>query len=137
MLLRLLVKSGDKIVSGAAIAEIETEKAAFPVESPWSGTVAEVLAAGGQELAIGSPLVTLETSDAGATQFTLNALLTPPAPPFQGGENGGLYSCSETSRVLFNEKFSGALPVLPPNGNHGGPPGSTSIPARSPYGQSQ
>ena len=47
---------GDAIVAGEAIVEIETEKATVEVESPGSGTLVEIVAAAGDEVAVGQPI---------------------------------------------------------------------------------
>jgi pyruvate dehydrogenase E2 component (dihydrolipoamide acetyltransferase) len=42
-LARWLVKVGDRVRVGDTLAEVETDKATTPVESPHQGTVAEIL----------------------------------------------------------------------------------------------
>jgi pyruvate dehydrogenase E2 component (dihydrolipoamide acetyltransferase) len=114
-LLRILINPGEAAAKGAAIAEIETEKAAFAVECPHDGTVREWLVECGCEVDVGAALATLETDDASAVAFD-------PAKPqaegvqrarAQAGEGGAnLYNCSEPSRVLFNDGLKIPAPKI-------------------------
>jgi pyruvate dehydrogenase E2 component (dihydrolipoamide acetyltransferase) len=121
VLLRVLVKPGDTIVAGVAVAEIETEKAAFPIESAYGGTVQKLLADAGQEVNVGAVIATLETSDSGATPYdpaaasTLVADGKPAAAAHASSGAAALYTCTERSRVLFNDGFPApAITLAPP-----------------------
>ena len=46
------------------LVEVETEKAVVELPSPYAGTVVELLAAVGESVAVGSPLIAIETADA-------------------------------------------------------------------------
>ncbi len=54
-----LVAVGDRVSQGQAIAEIETEKAVFEHEAEASGTVAALLVAPGESVAVGAPIAVL------------------------------------------------------------------------------
>ena len=54
------VASGDRVTTGQKLYDIETEKTAFEVESPFSGTIL-LLAAAGEPLAIGTPIAEITT----------------------------------------------------------------------------
>ncbi|GAA1966471.1 2-oxo acid dehydrogenase subunit E2 [Microbacterium deminutum] len=54
-----LVAVGDRVSAGQAIAEIETEKAVFEHEVEASGTVAALLVAPGESVAVGAPIAVL------------------------------------------------------------------------------
>ncbi len=112
-LVRLVVQPGDKIATGAAVAEIETEKATFTVESPFAGTIKELLASAGQELTVGAPLAVLETSDEAAVPYKPEASSKKASSGAEASAKENPYSCTESSRVLFNEGFTGAVPTLP------------------------
>ena len=55
------VKVGDRIEEDGRIADVMTDKATVEMESPVSGVVLEVAGAEGDMIAIGSPLVIIET----------------------------------------------------------------------------
>lgn len=56
----LLVKAGDAVAEGQAILVAETDKTQVEVPSPFAGTVVEVKIAVGDEVATGSPTITIE-----------------------------------------------------------------------------
>ena len=55
------VKVGDRIEEDGRVADVMTDKATVEMESPVSGVVIEVAGAEGDMIAIGSPLVVIET----------------------------------------------------------------------------
>ncbi|HEX7929313.1 MAG TPA: biotin/lipoyl-containing protein, partial [Sphingomicrobium sp.] len=55
------VKIGDRIEEDSPIADMMTDKATVEMESPVSGTVVELAGEAGDTVAIGSPLVVIET----------------------------------------------------------------------------
>lgn len=59
------VKVGDRVQEDDKIADVMTDKATVEMESPVSGMVVSVAGAEGDMLAIGAPLVVIETDDAG------------------------------------------------------------------------
>lgn len=62
------IKVGDRIEEDSAIADMMTDKATVEMESPVSGIVVELAGEVGDQIAIGSTLVTIETEgDAAAT----------------------------------------------------------------------
>ncbi|MCC6224631.1 MAG: lipoyl domain-containing protein [Thermoleophilia bacterium] len=56
-----LKQVGDPVVEGEPLAEIETEKATVELESPATGTLVEILAPAGIEVAVGATLGWLES----------------------------------------------------------------------------
>jgi 2-oxoisovalerate dehydrogenase E2 component (dihydrolipoyl transacylase) len=58
-----LVKEGDEVTLNQPIVEVETAKAAVEVPSPWAGRVTQLHAPQGQTVAVGSPLITIDTAD--------------------------------------------------------------------------
>ena len=64
------VKVGDRVEEDGKIADVMTDKATVEMESPVSGMVISVAGAEGDMIAIGSPLVVIETEgdDAGAEE---------------------------------------------------------------------
>jgi pyruvate dehydrogenase E2 component (dihydrolipoamide acetyltransferase) len=66
-ILRWLVRPGDVVAVNQMIVEIETAKAAVELPCPFAGVVEELHAAEGQIVAVGSPIITVETPDAAPT----------------------------------------------------------------------
>ena len=54
--IRWLKAVGDKVQKGEVLVEIETAKATQEVEAPTSGTLSEILVAGGETTAVNTPL---------------------------------------------------------------------------------
>jgi pyruvate dehydrogenase E2 component (dihydrolipoamide acetyltransferase) len=63
-ILRWHVAPGDTVTLNQIIVEIETAKAAVELPSPYAGVVTELLAEPGATLAVGSPLIAIDTGDA-------------------------------------------------------------------------
>lgn len=59
------VKVGDRVEEDGKLADVMTDKATVEMESPVSGVVLEVAGGEGEMIAIGSPLVVIETDGAG------------------------------------------------------------------------
>ncbi|MBC7818110.1 MAG: 2-oxo acid dehydrogenase subunit E2, partial [Planctomycetaceae bacterium] len=72
------VKAGDVITAGQAVMDLETEKAVVELECPHAGTVAKVHVSAGQTVAIGAPLLSIES---GATSSAAPATATQTAAP--------------------------------------------------------
>lgn len=58
-----LVNLGDTVVIDQPVVEVETAKASVEVPVPFAGTIVELHAEPGAELAVGSPLITVRTND--------------------------------------------------------------------------
>jgi 2-oxoisovalerate dehydrogenase E2 component (dihydrolipoyl transacylase) len=75
-------KPGDMVKEDQLIVEVMTDKAAVEVPAPVSGRVVSVTGAPGDKIAVGSPLVVFELSDAGAAVAAAPAVPAPaPASP--------------------------------------------------------
>ncbi|MBC8093258.1 MAG: 2-oxo acid dehydrogenase subunit E2, partial [Pseudonocardia sp.] len=70
------VAAGDVVTVNQILCEIETAKAAVELPSPWAGTVGKLLVEPGQTVAVGSPIISIETAEA------------PTAAPSAGDEVG-------------------------------------------------
>ena len=55
-LLNWCIQEGDRFQEGDVIFEIETEKVAFDVEAPFSGTLTKILAPAGQSVPVLTPV---------------------------------------------------------------------------------
>ena len=58
------VKPGDQVEDGQIIVEVETAKAVVELPSPWDGTVARLLAAEGETVEVGAPIIAIEVAGA-------------------------------------------------------------------------
>ncbi len=58
------VAAGDEVALNQVLVEVETEKAVVELPSPYAGIVVELLAAVGESVDVGSPLIAIETADA-------------------------------------------------------------------------
>ncbi len=56
-----LVAEGDEVALNQPIVEVETAKAAVEVPSPWSGRVRHLHVGAGQTVAVGSPIIDIDT----------------------------------------------------------------------------
>ena len=65
------VKPGDQVEDGQIIVEVETAKAVVELPSPWDGTVARLLAAEGETVEVGVPIIAIEVAGAGGDQPTV------------------------------------------------------------------
>lgn len=74
------VKVGDRIEEDGKIADVMTDKATVEMESPVSGVVLEVAGAEGDMIAIGSPLVVIETDGEGEAEEAAPAPKVEAAP---------------------------------------------------------
>ena len=62
----VMVSTGDVIKSEAIICEVETDKAVAEIECPHPGTITAVHIASGDNVEVGAPLITIETTLGGA-----------------------------------------------------------------------
>ncbi|HSZ30249.1 MAG TPA: biotin/lipoyl-containing protein, partial [Pseudonocardiaceae bacterium] len=77
------VAPGDVVTLNQIIVEIETAKAAVELPSPYAGVVRELFAEPGATVAVGTPLIAIETSPSDATTAAPE-----PAPAGAIGEEG-------------------------------------------------
>ena len=57
------VAAGDEVALNQVLLEVETEKAVVELPSPFAGTVVELLAAVGESVEVGAPLIAIDTAD--------------------------------------------------------------------------
>ena len=57
-----LVEPGDEVKVNQTIVEIETAKSLVELPSPWDGTVLEILAPVGANVAVGAPILAMEVA---------------------------------------------------------------------------
>ena len=73
-------KPGDVVAEDQLIVEVMTDKAAVEVPAPVSGRVVSVTGAPGDKIAVGSPLIVFELSEAGAAAAPGTAVPLQPVP---------------------------------------------------------
>ena len=78
-------KPGDAVTEDQLIVEVMTDKAAVEVPAPVSGRVVSISGAPGDKVAVGSPLIVFELSDAAAAQPATAAKTSVPAAPLVSG----------------------------------------------------
>jgi len=61
---------GSQVAEGQAVVELETEKALFEYESPYEGTIVEILANPNSKVPVGAPIAILEVSEAKAKSYS-------------------------------------------------------------------
>jgi pyruvate dehydrogenase E2 component (dihydrolipoamide acetyltransferase) len=75
------VAVGDTVVVNQILCEIETAKAAVELPSPFAGTIGALLAQPGDTVAVGRPIVVIETAEPGGAPAA--------APAAAASEEGG------------------------------------------------
>lgn len=58
-----MVEAGAHVSKNEELCELVTDKAAFPLESPFSGTLVSVVKAAGEVVKVGDPLAILEVAE--------------------------------------------------------------------------
>jgi len=79
------VAVGDEVALNQVLVEVETEKAVVELPSPFAGTVVELLAAAGETVRVGAPLIAIATGT-GAGTGTGTGDETTAAPAARRGE---------------------------------------------------
>jgi 2-oxoisovalerate dehydrogenase E2 component (dihydrolipoyl transacylase) len=57
------VRTGDEVALNQVLVEVESEKAVVELPSPFAGTVVELLAEAGESVAVGAPIIAIETDE--------------------------------------------------------------------------
>lgn len=80
-IVRVLVKDGDKIAEDQYLMEVETDKAAVEIPSPFAGIASQVHVKAGQTVAVGQVIVTFDDGAASASAAPAKAApVQAPAP---------------------------------------------------------
>jgi pyruvate dehydrogenase E2 component (dihydrolipoamide acetyltransferase) len=81
-ILSWFVKPGDTVAEGQPIAEVSTDKVDMELESPYAGTIQQLLAEQGDTVALGAPMATIESEADDLLGGILGGLGgSPEAPP--------------------------------------------------------
>jgi pyruvate dehydrogenase E2 component (dihydrolipoamide acetyltransferase) len=78
-----LVAEGDEVELNQPLVEVETAKATVEIPSPFAGRIVKLHGAGGEDIPVGSPLVTFEVS-AGSGPATTSRAASPLGPDGPG-----------------------------------------------------
>lgn len=81
----VLVAVGDTIAADAVVCEVETDKAVAEINCPHAGTIKAVHVSAGDSIAIGSPLITIETTSGAAAPAASSAPTAPTAAAAPAG----------------------------------------------------
>ncbi|KJE22830.1 pyruvate/2-oxoglutarate dehydrogenase complex, dihydrolipoamide acyltransferase component [Frankia torreyi] len=89
-IVRWLVQVGDSVTVNQPLVEVETAKAVVEIPSPFAGVLVEIHGEAGSTLAVGEPLLTVRTADAGQPE-PADAAPAPATAAFgsAGGAAGG------------------------------------------------
>ncbi len=79
-LVRWLKAEGDEVAKGEPLMEVETDKATVEIESPASGTLAAVTAAGGDDIAVGQAIAVILGAGESAADLTPAPGVRPASP---------------------------------------------------------
>jgi pyruvate dehydrogenase E2 component (dihydrolipoamide acetyltransferase) len=113
------VAVGDMVTVNQVIVEIETAKAAVELPSPYAGRVHELLAAPGETVEVGTPIVTIETGPFNEQSVEPSRQ---PSEPSAGGERAGT-GTGETGSKIGEITADGRIATLVgyvPAGRSGG-----------------
>ncbi|QEE61488.1 2-oxo acid dehydrogenase subunit E2 [Salinibacterium sp. dk2585] len=75
------VDVGDTVELNQVLAEVETAKALVELPSPFAGTISQLLVEPGTTVRVGTPIITIETADAGGLSLTVEVPPISAEPP--------------------------------------------------------
>ncbi|GAA3637998.1 dihydrolipoamide acetyltransferase family protein [Microbacterium awajiense] len=114
------VGPGDAVVVNDVIVEIETAKSLVELPSPFTGTVGELLAAEGDTVAVGAPIITITDASAAETTIGRTEHGAPPETPAEGdgavlvgyGTGGQVTSRRRKPAVAPDERVAASVGVV-------------------------
>jgi pyruvate dehydrogenase E2 component (dihydrolipoamide acetyltransferase) len=120
--LAVLVSEGDQVKEGAPILEVETDKAAVEIPSPYDGTVKEILVKPGDTVQVGDVLMTFSggEEEKGVREERPRAEPTPPQKP----------AVREAEAVPGGPPAKEMKPTAPPEEGEVPPPGAPGEPEK-------
>jgi pyruvate dehydrogenase E2 component (dihydrolipoamide acetyltransferase) len=121
--LAVRVKAGQQVKEGDIILEVETDKAAVEIPSPYTGTVAEIRVKQGDTVKVGQVMMTFETAGSAAAAAAPAPAAGKPAapvaaPPVAPAAGTGPVPASPATRRLARE-LGVDLAAVPPTGPAG------------------
>ena len=121
--LAVRVQVGQRVKEGDIILEVETDKAAVEIPSPYTGTVAEIRVKQGDTVKVGQVMMTFETAGSAAAAAAPVPAADKPAapvavPPVAPSAGKGPVPASPATRRLARE-LGVELAAVPPTGPAG------------------
>jgi pyruvate dehydrogenase E2 component (dihydrolipoamide acetyltransferase) len=113
ILVEWLVKAGDKVVAGAPVASIETDKAVFEVESPASGTVLELFFAAGDDIPVLTTIAAIGNAGEDASGLRPGGAASAVAAPAAAAVAAAAVSAPEWERNAHPVTGGAAVGVSP------------------------
>ncbi len=111
---RVAVKSGDQIVAGQSVIELETDKAVVEVPSSFNGEVKEIKVAVGQRLKVGEVIMTMAAVIAEAEPVEV-ADAEPEAPVKHAADQDSMAMARHTFRSARTMEGKSEEQALPPD----------------------
>ncbi len=123
--LAVRVQVGQRVKEGDIILEVETDKAAVEIPSPYTGTVAEIRVQKGDTVKVGQVMMTFETAGQAETAVPAGKPAVPAAPaapsaapaPATAREKGPVPASPATRRLA--RELGVDLAAVPPTGAAG------------------
>ncbi len=108
----VLVKTGDTVTEGDPILEVETDKAAVEIPSPFSGTIEEIMVKPGDEVTVGDTMMTIESETPQSQE---------PEPSTASEAPPEMESASPAQPAAATTEAQKAPPSTPPRSSGQGP----------------
>ncbi|MHA6785800.1 dihydrolipoamide acetyltransferase family protein [Pseudonocardia saturnea] len=121
------VAAGDVVTVNQILCEIETAKAAVELPSPYAGTVGKLLVEPGQVVAVGSPIISIETAE--ATPAATPAASAPAPEEEQGTKIGEVGRDGRVANLVGYGARPGAVTRRPRRGAPAPPAAPPAAPA--------
>lgn len=119
------VAPGDDVVVNQIIVEIETAKAAVELPCPWKGKVIALLAEPGVTIAVGSPIISIDTDPGAGALPGADPAPTPSAPAAAAAEEVG----SKIGEVSADGRIATLVGYIPAAGSGARRPRKGAAPA--------
>ncbi len=110
-IIRVLIKPGDRVALDQYLMEVETDKAAVEIPSPYAGIAKEVHVKEGDTVNVGAVIVTFDDADGAAKSPPKAAAVATPAPPTIAG--GAIRAGSASDRTVASPLVGGARSKIP------------------------
>lgn len=114
------VTVGDKITEGMPLAELETEKAVFDYESPFAGTITQILKEGGSRVKVASPIAVIDVDADKAKTYIMMGIAQEVGALREAPDSGVSTPISDTKKIKPQQpslqpasNFSGEIKMSP------------------------
>ena len=97
----VLVREGDIITADQVVMELETEKAVVELRCPFAGKIQKLLAKSGQTIAVGAPVLLIESTESAGTSATSKRpdVVTTQSRPVEATTTTATTKSTETSAI--------------------------------------